>query len=277
MAPPSEIPAALVFKAGADIARQYTIIDCLGDGGFGVVYLAEDKFSKKRVALKFLKKEPEGEDLDSLLREIAIGGFIKHPNVCHLHETGTFNGATFLSMEYVEGGDMEKLLRKIKRLARETAIEYSIELCAGLGAIHEKRVVHCDLKPANVMLDRGGHAKITDFGMAVPANVRVARGGTPLYMAPEQWKYLPPLPSADIYSLGLMMFELFTGKRCIELPLVWKIADILAAHAVARTRRPSTEATGLDPAIDGIVSACLEEDSPKRPSADQLRVLLENL
>ncbi len=279
------------FEPGKVVAQRFQIIDRLGEGVWGVVFYANDTYRRRRVALKFLKQEPHGEDLECLHREVDIGQWIRHPNVCQLYDLGkTEDGITFVSMEYVAGKNMEQELHRFRRLTKEKLIEYAFELCAGLEAIHAARldptqpmgVVHRDLKPANVMLDNDGHAKITDFGLAVPANLRVETRGTPLYMAPEQWRQQRPLPSADIYSLGLILFELFTGKTCIELPPNWHdfpppLGEILRAHATARARRPSGETQDFTPAIDYIISRCLAEDPKSRPTAAELRALLTDL
>src|SRR5215213_6225530 len=163
MTPPS-VPPHLDFNSGTIVRGRridHRIIRRLGKpGGYGVVYEAEDQHNREHVALKFLKEEPQGEDLSCLWREVGLGQTIDHPNVVWINGIGnTADNITYISMELVSGEDLEKLLGRINRLPPETAIAYAIELCQGLDAIHRKRVVHRDLKPANVMLDDHGHAK----------------------------------------------------------------------------------------------------------------------
>ena len=141
---------------------------------------------------------------------------ISHPNVCRVYDIGEVDGAVFLSMEYVDGEDLASLLRRIGRLPPDKGLEIARKLCAGLAAAHEKGVLHRDLKPANVMLDARGQLRLTDFGLAgLAEDISGAdvRSGTPAYMAPEQLAGKEATTRSDIYALGLVLYELFTGKR----------------------------------------------------------------
>src|ERR1051326_2431789 len=193
------------------------IVGRLGRGGMGEVYRADDLKLGQPVALKFL---PEAVDRDparltQLHTEVRMARQVSHPNVCRVYDVGEFDGHTFLSMEYVDGEDLASLLRRIGRFQEERAIELARQICAGLAAAHDRGVVHRDLKPANIMLDGGGRIRITDFGLA-GATGEVLRSGTPAYMAPEQLTGAEVTPRSDIYALGLVLYELFTGKRALE-------------------------------------------------------------
>ncbi len=272
MAPPD-----LVFPPGTEIASQYQLGEIKGGGASGVVYSARNLYNDQPVALKFLREYPQGDELDAILYEIGVGKLVNHPNVCKLHDVGTTaDGILFLAMEYVDGQNLEELIAQCGHPSRDDAVRKAIDICSGLAAIHEKSFVHRDLKPANVMIDKKGRAKITDLGAAVRANLPTSVfRGTPLYKAPETWRNALPQPSEDIYSLGLLLFKIFTGKTCLGAPRT--MDELWRAYANARFRRPSDETTGLDASIDHIVSLCLEETPGDRRSAIDLRALLEAL
>ena len=179
------------FLPGTRIAERYRIVSLAGRGGMGEVYRADDLKLGQVVALKFL---PSGlaqgsPRLQQFINEVRLSRQISHPNVCRVYDIGEVDGQHFLSMEYIDGEDLRGLLRRIGRLPREKAVAIAQQLCAGLAAAHEKGVLHHDLKPANVMLDGRGQARITDFGLARLAAGAGSPGlvaGTPAYMAPEQ-------------------------------------------------------------------------------------------
>src|SRR5246127_5782650 len=168
--------------------------------------------------MKFL---PEGLSQDGAAqagfhREVRLARQVSHPNVCRVFDIGEADGRTFLTMEYVDGEDLASLLRRIGRLPSDKALEIARQLCAGLAAAHAKGVLHRDLKPANIMLDGRGQVVVTDFGLAgVADDIRGSevRSGTPAYMSPEQLAGKEVSTRSDIYSLGLVLFEIFTGKR----------------------------------------------------------------
>ena len=140
---------------------------------------------------------------------------VSHPNVCRVYDIGEVEGHTFLSMEYVDGEDLASLLRRIGRFPQDRGLEIARQICAGLAAAHERGVVHRDLKPANVMLDGAGKVRITDFGLAGVSGESI-RAGTPAYMAPEQLAGGEVTARSDIYALGLVLYEIFTGQRALE-------------------------------------------------------------
>ena len=184
----------------------------------GEVYRADDIVLGQAVALKFLPAEATDNPLtlERFRNEVRIARQVSHPNVCRVYDLGEINGQLFLSMEYVDGEDLGVLLRRIGRLPEAKALEISRKLCAGLAAAHEKGVLHRDLKPGNIMLDSRGQVLITDFGLAALAgHVEGAevRNGTPAYMAPEQLDGKEVTVRSEIYSLGLVLYEIFTGKR----------------------------------------------------------------
>ena len=188
---------------------------------------------------------------------------VSHPNVCRVYDVGEVDGQTFFTMEYVDGEDLASLLRRIGRLPPDKALEIARELCAGLAAAHAKGVLHRDLKPANIMLDGRGQVVITDFGLAgVADDIRgpEVRSGTPAYMAPEQLAGKEVTMRSDIYALGLVLYEVFTGKRAFaEAPA------LVRARGDRTPSRPSSVVKDLDPIVEKVILRCLEAEPSSRP------------
>lgn len=249
------------FTPGAVVADRYRIVSLLGGGGMGEVYRADDLKLGQRVALKYVPTHHPAA-LERLYAEVRVGRQIAHPNVCRLYDIIEVGGQHFITMEYVDGEDLASLLRRIGRLPADKALALTRDLCAGLAASHDRGFIHRDLKPANVMIDGRGNARITDFGLAGLAEETKSAGGTPLYMAPEQLERGIATPRSDIYALGLVLFEMFTGRRVFDGQTV---ADLRAQHAAAKTR-PSSLVQEIDPVVERVILRCLEEDPALRPA-----------
>ena len=253
------------FEPGAIFDDRYRIVGRLGKGGMGEVYRADDLKLGQPVALKFL---PESVDRDparltQLHTEVRMARQVSHPNVCRVYDVGEFEGHTFLSMEYVDGEDLASLLRRIGRFSQDRAIELTRQICAGLAAAHDRGVVHRDLKPANIMLDGSGRIRITDFGLA-GATGEILRAGTPAYMAPEQLSGGEVTPRSDIYALGLVLYELFTGQRALEAA---NMAELIAKREQGAIAPPTDLVRDLDHGIERVIMRCLEPDPAKRPAS----------
>lgn len=235
----------------------------------GEVYRAEDLTLGQQVALKFLPPSLSRNE-DALRRfrnEVRMARQVSHPNVCRVYDVGEVNGRVFLSMEYVDGEDLATLLRRIGRLPSDKGIEIARKLCAGLAAAHEKGVLHRDLKPGNIMLDARGQVLLTDFGLAglsedIQGND--VRSGTPAYMAPEQLTGREVTVRSDIYALGLVMYELFTGRRPNEGN---SLQELTRERTQATPTTPSSYVRDLDPAVESAILRCLEPDPAARPSS----------
>jgi len=256
------------FLPGNLLAGRYRIVAVLGKGGMGEVYRADDLILEQPVALKFLP-EAVDKDEDALERfrnEIRVARRVSHPNVCRVYDVGEVDGLTFLSMEYVDGEDLASLLRRIGRLVGDKALEISRQLCAALAAAHREGVLHRDLKPANIMIDGRGRVVVTDFGLASLAERvegREVRNGTPAYMAPEQLAGQEVTALSDIYSLGLVLYEIFTGRRAFAAETV---AELVKQRSQQPVSNPSTVVKDLDPAVERVIMRCLEADPSKRPT-----------
>jgi serine/threonine-protein kinase len=254
---------------GTVLAHRYRIVNLLGRGGMGKVYRADDLKLGQAVALKFLPEELQREPsaLHRFLDEVKLARQVSHPNVCRVYDVADTDGRHFLSMEYVDGENLASLLERIGKLPKEKALEIGRQLCAGLAAAHDAGILHRDLKPANVMLDGKGHVRITDFGLAVAAEQlkgREAESGTPAYMAPEQLEGLEATRRSDVYALGLVLYELFTGKRVFPASTL-KEARRLREESIPTS--PSALVEGFDPAVERAILRCLERDPSLRPAS----------
>jgi serine/threonine-protein kinase len=270
--PPSRISSEAVdegrFTPGTLLADRYRIIDLLGRGGMGEVYRANDLKLGQAVALKFLPESAAGDEhaLARFHNEVRISLQVSHPNVCRVYDIGEAGGFTYLSMEYVDGEDLATLLRRIGRFPPDRAIEIARHLCAGLAAAHEKGVLHRDLKPANVMIDSRGEVRITDFGLAGLADKVQAheiRSGTPAYMAPEQLAGKEVSARSDIYSLGLVLYEIFAGRRAFEAN---NAQELMRMQEQSAPPGLTTLVRDLDPVVERVVLRCLDPDPRRRPA-----------
>jgi len=253
------------FAPGTILDERYRVIGRLGRGGMGEVYRADDLKLGQPVALKFLPEDVDKDParLTQLHTEVRMARQVSHPNVCRVYDVGEYQGHTFLSMEYVDGEDLSSLLRRVGRFPEDRATELARQICAGLAAAHERGVVHRDLKPANIMLDGNGKIRITDFGLAGAAGESI-RAGTPAYMAPEQLAGSEVTPRSDIYSLGLVLYEMYTGRRALEGR---NLAELIAKREQAGITEPSALVSNLDPTIDRAIMRCLLPEPAQRPSS----------
>jgi eukaryotic-like serine/threonine-protein kinase len=256
------------FLPGTVIADRYRIVSLLGRGGMGEVYRADDLKLHQAVALKFLPERHQRTPafLHRLLEEAKLARQVAHPNVCRVYDVGEAEGREFLTMEYVDGEDLGSLLTRIGYLPADKALDIARQLCAGLAAAHDLGILHRDLKPPNVMLDGRGRVRITDFGLAVAAErVEGQTGfGTPLYMAPEQLEGYPATARSDVYALGLVMYELFTGRRAFEGSTLEELRRLKEESTPTSPRRL---VGGLDPAVERAILRCLEPDPALRPAS----------
>src|SRR5712691_8667176 len=273
---PTPVGQGRGFAPGVVLADRFRIIGLLGRGGMGEVYRADDLKLGQPVALKFLPGALAGDAalLERFHAEARNARQVSHPNVCRVYDIGEVDGQHFLTMEYVDGEDLAALLHRIGRLPATKALEIARQLCAGLAVAHEKGVLHRDLKPSNVMLDGHGRTRITDFGLALRADevIEWDTSGTPAYMAPEQLDGRGASVRSDLYALGLVLYELFTGKRAFEAT---SLAELKKQHAEGLPKAPSMHAADIDPAVERAILRCLEKDPQKRPaSALQLAAAL---
>lgn len=255
------------FRAGALFANRFRIVARLGRGGMGEVYRADDLELGQPIALKFLTALRSDERARTRLRtEVRLARQISHANVCRVYDIGEAGGDLYLSMEYVDGEDLAALLRRIGRLPVDKGVEIARKLCAGLAAAHAKGVVHRDFKPANIMIDSRGEVRIMDFGLAAFAEHDTAdvRSGTPAYMAPEQLAGREATERSDVYALGLVLYELFTGKAPFEAKTA---QEFLRLREDSHPTEPSTLIPELSKRVEQAILSCLEPNPKMRPAS----------
>lgn len=284
------ISGLTVLRPGTIVGERYRIVGKLGQGGMGEVFRADDLELGTAVALKFLPVELAGDPvrLERLRREVRLARQVTHPNVCRVHDIGTAEGRSFLTMEFIDGEDLASLLRRIGRLPEDKAVELAGQICTGLAAAHEHDLAHCDLKPANVMIDGRGRARLTDFGLAAairdPHDGPDPRAGTPAYMAPEQLAGAKATKRSDIYALGLVLYELFTGRPAHAAEDLTQLRELHRSSTPPSS--PAELVRDLDSSVDRVIMQCLEPDPEDRPPSalavlaalpgrDPLRALLE--
>ncbi|MBV8858098.1 MAG: serine/threonine protein kinase [Acidobacteria bacterium] len=257
------------FVPGVVLGGRYRIVGLLGRGGMGEVYRAEDLTLRQTVALKFLPESVAGDGaaLERFRREVRIARQISHPNVCRVYDIVEAEGLHFLSMEFIKGEELASVLKRFGRLPEDKGLALARQICAGLAAAHKGGVLHRDLKPANVMIDEAGDARVTDFGLAALAEELRGdeRSGTPAYMSPEQLAGRELTPRSDIYSLGLVLYELFTGRRAFDARTVAEV--VRRRRTDATPSSPSSHFKNLDPLVERVIMRCLETDPARRPAS----------
>ncbi|MEM7754043.1 MAG: serine/threonine-protein kinase [Planctomycetota bacterium] len=263
------------FNPGDTLAGRYRIVGFLGRGGMGEVYRADDLELAQSVAIKLLPSRIAADpNLTERVRaEVRLARGISHKNVCRIHDIARLpadqGGDLFISMEYIDGEDLQTLLQRIGKLPQDKAIDVARQLCAALAAAHDQGVIHRDLKPANVMLDGRGNARLTDFGIAAvddELDTAAAYAGTPAYMAPEQFAGESVSKQSDIYALGLVIFELLTGKPAWKAESYAELKTLRQAGTTP-TNITSISSAGIDPALAALVERCTETDPADRPTS----------
>ncbi len=265
----SGLPAGQDFSPGAVVAGRYRIVSQVGSGGMGVVYRAEDLTLGQTVALKFLNPSMATNPvwLASFRNEVRLAREVTHPCVCRMYDIAEADGEHFLSMEYVDGEDLDSLIRRIGRLPRDKAVYIARQICIGLAAAHGAGILHRDLKPANVMLDGQGQVRITDFGLAaLPEQIKAGeiRAGTPAYMAPEQMAGREVTVQSDIYALGLVLYEVFAGRPAFQANTIQEYKEL---HEKSHPTPLSDVVEDAHPDVDRIVARCLEKNAQDRPNS----------
>ncbi|HEX6903405.1 MAG TPA: protein kinase [Thermoanaerobaculia bacterium] len=266
---------------GALLGRRFEILSVLGAGGMGVVYKARDRELDDLVALKMLKRElwDDRNQLERLKSELKLARKITHPNILRTFDFGEIDGVPYISMEYVRGVTLRYMLDQKKRLPYSAGLRLAKQLCAGLGAAHSVGVLHRDIKPENMILEPTGNAKLMDFGIARPID-RLTPGqtqagfivGTPQYLAPEILQGKDADPRSDLYSTGIVLYEIFAGVLPFEGPTAM---EILFKHMRETPPPPSQFWREIPPPLEAAILRCLMKDPDQRyrSVADLLRDL----
>jgi serine/threonine protein kinase len=257
----------LSSTALAALSQRYEILASAGHGSMGNVYKARDRETGETVALKLLKPEIASDQvmMDRFKNELLFARKITHKNVCRVYEFNRLGGMAYTSMEFVEGESLRSVLNRFGGLPQRKATDLALQICSGLKEAHAQGIVHRDLKPENVMIDAQGNVKIMDFGIArsMEAGTRLTGSmvGTPAYMAPEQVAGKPVDYRTDIYSLGLMLYEMFTGAPAFR-------ADNPVAVALKQMREEPVPPREVEPNVpvfaERVILKCLEKEPERR-------------
>jgi serine/threonine protein kinase len=267
---------------GTTFAGRYEIIEELGKGGMGRVYRVEDTKAKEEIALKLIKPEIalDKKTIERFRNELTTARKITHKNVCRMYDLGEEKGRHFITMEYISGRDLKGLIRQTGQLTVGKAISIAKQICDGLAEAHSLGVVHRDLKPNNIMIDRDGNAKIMDFGIARAMKGKSITGagvviGTPQYMSPEQVEGKDIDQRSEIYSLGIILYEMLTDRVPFEgdTPLT-----VGVKQKTETPKDPKEFNERISEGLSRLILKCLEKEKESRyQSADEVRSDLEKL
>jgi serine/threonine protein kinase len=267
---------------GTTFADRYEIIEELGKGGMGKIYRVEDTKLKQEVALKLIKPEiaKDKKTIERFRNELKTARMIAHKNVCRMFDLGEAEGAHFITMEYVRGEDLKSFIHRSGQLAVGTAVRIAKQVCEGLSEAHKLGVVHRDLKSNNIMIDKEGNVRIMDFGIARSLEAKGITGagvmiGTPEYMSPEQVEGKEVDQRSDIYSLGVILYEMVTGRVPFEGDTPFTIG---VKHKSEIPRDPKELNTQTPENLNCVILRCLEKDKEKRyQSAGEIHSELTNI
>jgi serine/threonine protein kinase/tetratricopeptide (TPR) repeat protein len=270
------------LTTGSTFAGRYQIIEELGKGGMGKVYKALDKEIDGRVALKLVKPEIAADEktIERFRNELKIARDIAHKNVCRMYHLAKHEGTHYIVMEYVSGEDLKSFIRRARQLTAGTAISIAKQVCEGLAEAHKLGTVHRDLKPQNIMIDKDGNVRIMDFGIARSLETKGITGvgvmiGTPEYMSPEQVEGKEVDQRSDIYSLGVILYEMVTGRVPFEAETPFAVG---MKHKSETPKDPLELNSQLPEDLSKVILRCLEKDKTKRyQSADELHSDLSNI
>src|SRR5688500_8757 len=269
------------MNEGMLLNNRYQLLERLGSGGMSDVFRARDLMLERSVAIKILHEtySDDKDFQDRFRQEARAAANLSHPNIVTVHDFGFDHGQLFIVMEHIPGKDLKTLLRQRGRYSVEDAIPLMVQACAGIGYAHRAGLVHCDIKPHNMIVTPDARLKVTDFGIAralstIMPDERVdVVGGSPQYFSPEQAVGEAPSPASDVYSLGVVLYEVITGA----LPFTAPTSDELARmHLEASPVPPSEYIPDIPTALEQIVLKVLSKEPAARyRTADQLgRVLL---
>ena len=290
--PPATLAADLLysiperFAPGQRVSR-YKIVSLVSNGGMGEIYRAEEILSGKPLALKMIRRHPNAAVAERFLREARAAGAVRHANVVAIQEFTHFAGSMVIVMEWVEGQTWRALM-DAGSIELTCAVEWARQAACGLAAIHQAAIAHRDIKPENLMLSKKGEVKILDFGLARPAasalpdvesegssgTISGTLSGTFSYLPPELFRGEPASSATDVFSLGSVLYELFTGLHPFagQTPL-----DVYEAIECRTPELPSSVRPGIPASLDRLLLALLSRERERRPGATDVAVMLSRM
>lgn len=264
------------------LGKRYLLEQALATGGMAIVYRAKDTWLERVVAIKVLRKD---YSIDPAFRqrfhhEAKAAANLSHPNIVTIFDFGLDGDNLFIVMEYIPGKDLKSLIMSKNRYTVEEALPLIIQACLGIGYAHRSGLIHCDVKPQNLLVTTDGRLKVTDFGIARamasihPEEQSEIVWGSPQYFAPEQAAGLAPSPASDVYSLGIILYEMLTGR----LPFTGSDSlELARMHREANPPPPHRYIANIPPVLEQIILKVLsKEPSSRYRTADQLGRVLEN-
>ena len=270
------------MKESRLLNNRYLILEQIGKGGMAIVYRARDTMLERSVAVKVLRENYSRDPafLDRFRQEAKAAANLSHPNIVTVHDFGLDNGQLFIVMEYVPGTDLKTLIKQRGRFTPEEAIPLLIQACAGIGYAHRAGLVHCDVKPQNMLVTPDMRLKVTDFGIARalstihPEEQSDIIWGSPQYFSPEQASGSAPSPASDVYSLGVIMYEMLTGSLPFHADTAVELAQL---HIDAEPVPIAEMLPEISPLLEQILTKVLsKEPSQRYRTADQLGRVLMN-
>jgi len=256
---------SLAYKNLPSLGHRYTVLGETGRGGMGTVYRVHDHEADEIIAVKILHSDiaTDQKMIDRFRTELKLSRRVTHKNVCRIYDINRSGDLTYISMEFVAGESLRRVLTRLRALSIRKGVELIRQICGGLLEAHAQGIIHGDLKPENIMLDETGDVKIMDFGIARVASTTTttALSGTPAYMSPEQAEGRPIDMRSDIYSLGLLMYEVFTGHMAFsgDTPIAVALKQIRETPPGPRSLEPLLPAS-----LEKAIMRCLEKDPANR-------------
>ncbi|MEJ2085359.1 MAG: protein kinase [Acidobacteriota bacterium] len=269
-------------KSREILDERYEILEPIGEGATGIVYLAKDRLLDVDLAIKILRPEyrDDTQILERFRQEIVLSRDLAHPNILRVYHLGESDGRRYLTMQWVDGPTLARVIREEGALSESVVVHVGLKIASALEAAHDHKVLHRDIKPSNILLDRSGEPKLTDFGLARQLDdPRITNPGmflgTPDYVSPEQAAAEPVDGRTDLYSLGVVLFEMATGRRPFEGD---SIQAVLKKHRTETPPSPRDLRSEISVELSDLILGCLEKSPERRiSSARELRTSLQSM